>query len=68
MLTLTRDDDSRSDVWSVEVLPSDSEPPDIRSEDRLKELESESGNAVSKHNVTYSLSVLNNSRPANACL
>ncbi|XP_076822378.1 GTPase-activating protein and VPS9 domain-containing protein 1-like isoform X3 [Clavelina lepadiformis] len=45
LLTLTRDDDSRSDVWSVEVLPSDSEPPDIRSEDRLKELESESGNA-----------------------
>uniref|UniRef100_F6SXW5 GTPase activating protein and VPS9 domains 1 n=1 Tax=Ciona intestinalis TaxID=7719 RepID=F6SXW5_CIOIN len=46
-LALARDEDSRSDVWSVEVLPSDSEPPDIRSEDRLQELESETGTAVS---------------------
>lgn len=42
---LPRDEDSRSDVWSVEVLPSDSEPPDVKPEDRLQELESES-NAV----------------------
>nr|CAB3248270.1 GTPase-activating protein and VPS9 domain-containing protein 1-like [Phallusia mammillata] len=41
-LALTRDEDSRSDVWSVEVLPSDSEPPDIQSDVRLQELESES--------------------------
>jgi len=46
-LTLTRDEDSRSDVWSVEVLPSDSEPPDVQSDVRLQELESESGAAVS---------------------
>nr|XP_039270572.1 GTPase-activating protein and VPS9 domain-containing protein 1-like isoform X1 [Styela clava] len=39
---LPRDEDSRSDVWSVEVLPSDSEPPDVKPEDRLQELESES--------------------------
>uniref|UniRef100_H2ZEQ6 VPS9 domain-containing protein n=1 Tax=Ciona savignyi TaxID=51511 RepID=H2ZEQ6_CIOSA len=47
-LALARDEDSRSDVWSVEVLPSDSEPPDIRSEDRLQELESETGTAASE--------------------
>ena len=43
---LQRDEDSRSDVWSVEVLPSDSEPPDVQSEDRLRELDADAAAAV----------------------
>ena len=34
-------------MWSVEVLPSDSEPPDVQSDDRLRELEAEASSAGS---------------------
>ena len=55
-LSFPRDEDSRSDIWSVEVLASDSEPPDIQSDVRLQELESESVVAVSQLTfVGYSL-------------
>lgn len=50
---LPRDEDSRSEVWSVEVLPSDSEPPDVKPEDRLQELESES--TVGQEDPNYPL-------------
>ena len=41
------DEDSRSDIWSVEVLASDSEPPDGNQSDyRLQDLDSEAAASV----------------------
>jgi len=40
------DEDSRSDIWSVEVLASDSEPPDNQSDYRLQDLDSEPPESV----------------------
>ena len=39
------DDDSRSDIWSTEVLASDSDHPDTQS-DYLQDLDSETNNSV----------------------
>lgn len=46
-VVMQREEDTRSDVWSVEVLASDSEAPDVQTDDRLHEFESEASAAVS---------------------